>query len=121
MLINLSNHSAKFWKANQIDIARSEYGEIIDVPFPAIDPSLGSDGVDQLVNDYLRQIIVKFESVNENNRFVHINGEYTFTFKLVKALKYEGICCVAATTKRNVIENGDEKIVKFEFVQFREY
>jgi hypothetical protein len=52
---------------------------------------------------------------------VHIMGEMTFTFRLITVLKKAGIFCIAATTKRNVVQEGNAKISYFEFIQFREY
>ena len=54
--------------------------------------------------------------------FIHIMGEMTLTFALVTELKDLGYTCLASTTERKVEinENGD-KVVHFEFVQFREY
>ncbi|WP_231999441.1 hypothetical protein [Prevotella melaninogenica] len=49
-------------------------------------------------------------------------GELTFCYYAVRLLKKAGIRCVASTTERIVEETEDHrKLVRFSFVQFREY
>ena len=57
---------------------------------------------------------------------VMLQGEMTFTFRLVTRLKAEGILCLAACSERKVEEcvsdSGEmRKVVVFEFAGFREY
>ena len=54
---------------------------------------------------------------------IHIMGELTFTFALLKRLQERGIRCVASTSKRIVKEEvpGRKEEVIFEFDRFREY
>ena len=37
MFINFSNHPSKAWGKTQLNAAM-EYGEVIDIPFPAVNP-----------------------------------------------------------------------------------
>ena len=53
---------------------------------------------------------------------VHIMGEFTFCFALIQKLQKQNIKCVASTTERNVrfLSTG-ERVVDFNFIQFRAY
>ena len=49
-------------------------------------------------------------------------GEMTLTYKIVQRLKANDIVCLASSTDRIVEDVSDgEKLVKFDFVRFREY
>ena len=51
-----------------------------------------------------------------------VQGEFTLAHALVRELQKKGIVCLAATTKRDVLEaSGGLKTTRFEFVRFREY
>ena len=114
-LINLSNHPSDKWPAEQRDAAVEQYGNIYDMPFPAINPSMDQEKLHQLVQEYSETI----QSLTPSA--VHLMGEMTFTFALVQKLKAAGIPCVASTSHRKVEERDGKKIVQFEFVQFRPY
>lgn len=118
LFINLSNHPSSDWDEKQLTAAR-EYGEIVDMVFPAISPEAKTEDIDNLAREIAQEII---EKARTSNVTVHIMGEMTFTFVLVKILGASGIRCVAATTTRNTVDNPDgTKTSKFQFVQFREY
>lgn len=117
--INLSNHSSDNWSAPQIGAAK-KYGEIIDISFPQIPPTADSLEIDRLVNEYL-EILSKHEI-----GAVMLQGEFVFTYRLVKVLKERGITVVCACSERRVQESTDsegrtQRISVFEFIQFREY
>jgi hypothetical protein len=119
MLINLSNHPSNKWPQQQIEAA-NQYGEIRDMPFPAIDPAASTDTVIGLAEGYLSE----FEAMLGDNHLsgaVHVMGELTFCYALVNMLQKRGIRCVASTTERLVTENGNAKTVEFNFCRFREY
>ena len=54
---------------------------------------------------------------------VHLMGEQTFSYALIKRLRERGITCVASTTKRIVKEEvpGKKSEVIFQFERFRAY
>jgi hypothetical protein len=124
MLINLSNHPVDKWSLKQKNDAQELYGIVIDLKFPEINPEATKDKVIDIVEDYFLKITLIFDEC-ANNPFpnaVHIQGEFTFVCNMVNMLKSSGIKCIASTTMRNVIEKSSgEKIVKFDFVNFREY
>ena len=62
------------------------------------------------------------EEYEADNAFIHVMGEMTFTYNVVKEFAENGYNCFASTTKRNVVEHEDgTKTSTFEFVQFRNY
>ncbi len=124
MLINFSNHPSVNWSESQIAMAKSTFGALVDVPFPAVDPGAQEREIDQMALDYYSRLTTMLdECANEPYvNAVHIQGEFTFVFRLVTLLKASGIRCIASTSNRNVeFEEGGEKLVKFDFVGFRDY
>ncbi len=121
MLINLSNHPSKQWSKLQTDEAVNEYGKILDLPFPAINPSAKPEEIKELAKYYFNKCLDILKKSRENNNVVHIMGELTFCFALVNLLQAQDISCISSTSARNVVQNGSKKIVEFNFVQFREY
>lgn len=47
MFINLSNHSSYNWSIKQLEATHS-YGEIIDIPFPAVPATEGEEHITAL-------------------------------------------------------------------------
>ena len=119
IFINLSNHSSDKWGAAQLKAAEV-YGSIADLPFPQIDSKADSLEIDGLVSKYLDIILEKEAAA------IMLQGEFVFTYRLVKALKEHGIKVLSACSERKVIEHTDnegrtQRESIFEFVQFREY
>jgi len=123
MLINLSNHPQIKWDSKQIAYAKEQYGSVFDMPFPNINPDFSVSDVAVLVKKYYKKIAtILDECANEPYKnAVHIQGEFTFVFQLVTLLKESDIRCVASTSNRMIREEGNKKIIEFNFVQFREY
>lgn len=124
MFVNLSNHNSSKWSDNQIKAAQ-QYGKIVDLQFPNIDPEATKEQIENLALDYIGQIkemMVK-EKETAATTIIHVMGEMNFTFQVVVNAEIElGVDCVASTTKRISEELPDgQKITKFEFVQFRRY
>jgi 2-keto-3-deoxy-L-rhamnonate aldolase RhmA len=92
---------------------------VTDLPFPAIDPGAGKEEINRLVEgtfDQLKSLAAGKAAT------VHLMGEMTFTYALVRRLKDAGVRCVASTTDREVVDNGDgTRTTKFRFVRFRDY
>ena len=119
MFINLSNHPSDCWGKAQLETARKNYGEIIDMAFPQITPNASNDELEILAQEYVQRIMSLAKSQNVT---VHIMGEMTFTFMVVTRLKEMGIRCVASTTERKTTYKADgTKLSEFSFVKFREY
>lgn len=119
MLINLSNHPVSKWSNEQLSAAQTQFGEVVDLPFPIVDPRADENQVGALVDEYLQKVIY----LSKNQKVaVHLMGEMNFSFALVARLQNAGFICVASTTQRIVYELPDGgKEVQFKFVQFRKY
>ncbi len=119
MLINLSNHPVSKWSNEQLSAAQTQFGEVVDLPFPIVDPRADENQVGALVDEYLQKVIY----LSKNQKVaVHLMGEMNFSFALVARLQNAGFICVASTTQRIVNELPDGgKEVKFQFVRFRKY
>lgn len=121
MLINLSNHPNTNWSADQF-LAAKKYSEIVDIPFPAIDPQLDPGAIIGLATEYLQIILEEVRSSEDPLNAVHLMGEMTFAFTLVAMLQNNNITCLASTSTRLVEELPDgKKTITFQFEQFREY
>ena len=119
VFINLSNHPSESWSKEQLTAA-SEYGEIVDIPFPIISANSSEDDIDRLVDDYCSKV------QQYDCKAVMVQGEFTFTYRMVNRLKEFGIKAISSCSERKVIEqdSSDGSIIKtsiFRFVRFREY
>lgn len=121
MFINFSNHPHASWDSSQTNVA-SAYGEIIDIPFPSVDPLASEDEIAKIADRYSERII----HMADTNTSVMVQGEFTLTYAVVNRLKDEGIKAVSACSDRDVIESVDEnghtvRKSVFKFKRFREY
>jgi len=118
VFINFSNHPSAKWSQSQLEKA-GEYGEVIDVPFPNVDPDGDEEYIEKLAGECVERID---EAAKGREPIVHVMGEMTLIFSLVKKLCAKGMVCVSSTTQRLVVENPDgSKTATFSFVRFREY
>lgn len=119
MLINLSNHPLNTWPKAQSEEALSKFGEILDIPFPNIEPDWDEEKIAQLADQISSNII---HHHGHEIAAVHVMGEFTLTYALVQRFKEKGYTCVASTSERIVEMLPDgSKNVKFEFCRFRRY
>ena len=118
MFINFSNHPSERWGTKQLEAAK-QYGEIVDIAFPYIDPQYTSEEVKNIAEVYADKII------SLNPRCVLCQGEFCVSYHVINRLKQEKIQVVAACSERKAeeIKLGDElkKTSRFYFIQFREY
>jgi len=119
MFINCSNHSVENWGEKQIKAA-SQWGEIVDYPFPMVGPQLSEKEVKEIADQVVQDIVSKKPDI------VLCQGEFTLTYAIVSQLKKLGIKVVAACSERKtqelLLQNGvTKKESYFEFVRFREY
>lgn len=126
MLINLSNHPVDSWSESQREAGIQQFGTVVDVPFPEIPPELELNEISKMAEDYVEKCtrMIKEESVRnvDSKNAVHVMGEMTFVYQFVQKISEQGIECLAATSRRIVVEekNGT-KVSRFEFVRFRAY
>lgn len=119
MLINLSNHPSNKWSEEQKSTALKQFGNIVDLPFPAVDADANESYIAALAAECVQKV---FEIGDKNTFTVHVMGEMTLTFAIVKRLQNNNVKCVASTTQRDVVEDADgTKLTLFRFIKFREY
>ena len=119
IFVNHTNHPSEHWSAEQITAAKV-YGEIVDVPFPAISADAAAEDVRELAQMNLEKILTFKPAA------VLCQGEFNYTFAMVELLKNSGVIVVAATSERiahaEILPDGSTRqISTFRFVQFREY
>ena len=118
MFINLSNHPSARWSAEQTEAARA-FGDIVDLPFPVVDPQADEADVAAVADAYTQKVIDLTDGVPAT---VHLMGEMSLTFALISRLKTLGYRCLESTTMRETVESPDGvKTSVFRFVRFRNY
>lgn len=116
LFINLSNHPSSGWEEEQLNAARA-FGEIVDMAFPAVDPTATREQVQALAEQCVTDIL----ALGGSEITVHVMGEMTLTYHIVRQLEKHDIPCLASTTERIVTDVDGKKVPTFNFVQFREY
>lgn len=118
IFINCSNHPSRYWSREQIEAAE-QYGEVVDIRFPIVDPGMNEEEIAALAERMSRKILYYRPDT------VMCQGEFTLTYAIVQRLKGEKIRVMAACSKREVKEihvpSGIRKEVTFRFERFREY
>jgi CRISPR-associated protein Csx16 len=118
LLVNLSNHPSGDWSEAQRRGALRLAPEIRDLPFPAVPPEADAEGINALADEVVARLMAEVPGVTH----AMVQGEFTLAHALVRRLQQMGIVCVAATTRREVVEqSGGAKLARFSFVRFREY
>lgn len=117
--VNFSNHPSERWNEQQKTEAQ-KWGEIVDIPFPNVQPEASCEEIRKMAEYYVEKI-QKYHPVA-----VMCQGEFTLTYWVVRLLKEHKITVVSACSKRQVTEEkreGGETCKKsiFNFIQFREY
>ncbi|MDY0081056.1 MAG: hypothetical protein GX452_13700 [Ignavibacteriales bacterium] len=121
MLINLSNHPSHLWSEKQFSEANTQFGEVIDIPFPSVDPDSDIEWTERIAGEYL-ELILQTAAKNSGVTVVHLMGEFSFVFRLLLLLRNSGLKAVCSTSQREVIINEDgSKTVRFDFRRFRYY
>ncbi len=120
VFVNLSNHPSNLWSEKQKSAVQSYADEIIDIPFPGVDPEIGPDEIALIGDQFINQIL------SLPTAAVMCQGEFSLSYYIVRQLEKHGIVCLAACSRRNVLEKTLEdgrtlKETVFEFVRFREY
>ena len=89
--------------------------QIIDIPFPSVD----SNGDESYIKETGNKMIERIMSYHP--KAVLCQGEFTLAYYIISELMRNGIIVLAACSNRNVKEDGNKKIVEFNFVRFRSY
>ena len=119
IFINHTNHPSDGWEEAQVQAAE-DYGEIVDLPFPSVDPELDREDVHALAEKFLAKIL------DRNPAAVLCQGEFSYTYAMVNLLKMHHITALAASSERIVekvkgMDGVEKKVSVFRFVRFREY
>lgn len=114
VFLNISNHPSSSWAPAQIEAAQTLAPRVVDLPFPKVDPSTDERGIDALAQRVL-------ERLPTGTTAAMVQGEFTLSFRLVRALEALGVPCFAATTERCSVEQQGRRISQFRFVRLRRY
>ena len=93
MLINCTNHPYARWNTLQRKAA-AQYGLVLDMPFPKIEPQYSSDDLRRIVKTYADSIEDRHPDA------VLVTGEFSFTFMLVDKLLTDGLKVLCTRSKR---------------------
>ena len=120
IFVNFSNHPSSRWSEEQLKVAGQQYGEIVDVPFPSLDPCMDERAIAEIGEDCIEKILELSPCA------VMCQGEFTLTFYVVNRLINKGISCVSACSERSSVEVMQEdgsvrKESLFLFRGFRKY
>ena len=118
IFLNLTNHPSAQWQPAQREAAAA-LGEVVDWPFPAVEAGASEDDIQQLAKQLAEKIMAMQQQAAVS---VHLMGEMTLSFRLLQMLLKVGIPCLASTSRREVVEEGNgQKTVRFHFERFRYY
>ena len=117
--VNFTNHKSCYWSPEQIAAAK-EYGPLVDVLFPYVDPNATEDELLEKAKESIATIR------QYRPKVVLCQGEFGLSFLIIRLLKEMGITVVEACSERETLEQVDSrgvttKVSKFRFVKFREY
>ena len=113
--INFSNHPAEKWDPVQT-AAALEYGsQIIDLPFPSVDPNASAESLSSLAGEITETIL------DYKPGAVMCQGEFGLCYSVIKRLRAKDVTVLHACSERKVHMEGNIKTLQYDFVQFREY
>ncbi len=115
VFLNLSNHPSSSWAAPQRRAAEALAPEVVDLPFPEVDPEADLEALHALADATVREAPAAAA-------VAMVMGEHTLVPLLVRGLREKGVRCVSATTRRSSEDLPDGgRRVHFHFVRFRDY
>ena len=118
IFINHTNHTSANWSEEQ-RLAAEVYGTIVDLALPEMHPEYDEAQIEELARASAAQILALRPVA------VLCQGEFTYSFALVRLLQAQGITVLAACSERRAQEewqgNVSRKVSYFQFVQFRRY
>lgn len=119
VFVNHTNHPFENWSDEQMEAAR-QYGEVIDVNFPAVEAGWDEAAVDSLARENARCILAMQPSA------VLVQGEFTYSYALIGYLLKAGADVLAACSERctECFVNEQQETIRrsvYKFVRFRSY
>lgn len=95
--VNFSNHNSSKWGDAQLSAAK-EYGNVIDVPFPMVNPAATKEEIQELAEKSVADILMNSPSI------VMVQGEMTLVYAVVKRLhrQWDQVRCGWLDKRRDV-------------------
>ncbi len=119
MLINISNHPSSRWGKEQKEEASKQFGGVVDIPFPNIDPHATDMTAFEPELSYYDEEGECTIFVNPKVDVIHLMGEMSFFSYFSNKLMKRGYkICVSTTERQAVVVDGIKKSI-FKFIQFR--
>lgn len=112
--VNFTNHPSAGWDEEQRREALA-YGEILDLPFPPVDPQGDEVYIRRLSREYAEKILAL------HPKAVLCQGEFNVVYQVVNRLLEQGIPVLAGCSERMAEETDGRKVVTFQFRRFRKY
>lgn len=112
--VNFTNHPSAGWDEEQVREAL-KYGEILDLPFPFVDPQEDEAYIRRLSEEYTERILKLHPAA------VLCQGEFNVVYQVVNRLLKQGIPVFAGCSRRMAEESEGKKIVTYQFRRFRKY
>lgn len=117
LFLNLTNHPSARWEPAQRQAALALADEIVDHPFPPVDPAAGLERLEREAGALVDDIVRRW---GDRARHALVQGEFVMTTLLVQGLQRLGVTCHAATTER-LVAAADGQVRRFRFVRLRLY
>lgn len=119
MIVNFTNHPNSCWCKEQVHAA-SQWGEIVDLPFPNVPAVADENDIAELADTYCMKIRDLAPDA------VLVQGEMSLAFAVVERLCRNGIMVLCTASERvcEVTTADDGSTVRkstFRFVRFRKY
>lgn len=103
--------------------AQDQFGEVRDLPFPAVPITAKTEDISALAGEKVRIITTLLRAPGRHA--VLCQGEFTLAFQVTLRLLRKGVTVVSAVSERRVTETVEKDVVKkeivFSFSGFREY
>lgn len=129
MFFNISNHPCNAerttWSKEQIETAAKLGGEVVDLPFPAVNPDMSEDEYRAIAHEMARDVAAMWRSHTDGRweMAAMVAGEYVMTIMVIAELQALGFTCYFGQSDRVAEERmEDGKLVvvhKFVFRGFR--
>ena len=123
VFLNLSNHPSSGWSDSQHEAVQAlcKGAQVIDVPFPHVEPTWSSVEVDEEAQRFASSLREDLVQAGQRPLGAMVSGEPILSVSLV-LLQTADVDCYCATTKR--VSETDAQGVKrsiFTFVRFRQW
>ncbi|WP_353684354.1 hypothetical protein V4D30_00800 [Thermodesulfovibrio sp. 3907-1M] len=119
ILINHTNHPSQKWDEKQ----KEYWSEIIDLPFPSIDPKATTEEVDTIAMINFLEIDKIAKEITDKNSnasiFIMLQGEFTYCYLLYQKIRNKFPIAIPTTERKVIEKENGEKISIFEFVRWR--